>query len=238
MKSFLVACIVSGAASFCAWAAEFLAHVNRAAIRSHVEFLADDLLEGRETGTRGYAIAARYVASQFAAAGLKPGGDAGSFLQNVPFRSAQLEPDSAEFAIVGSSGDAVRYKFGEDFVVFPSRLAESTEASAAAVYAGHGIVAPHLGIDDYAGLSVRGKFVDGLGQVWVVDDRNAMVPCRSATSMFWVGDLYGSIAACHCCTVLARVAATNPSSSFDGSCAVQRKLRKRPFSRAVGPRCV
>ena len=159
MKSFLVACIVSGAASFSAFAADFLAYVNKVAIKSHVEFLADDLLEGRETGTRGYAIAARYVASQFAAAGLKPGGDTGSFLQNVPFRSAQLEPDSAEFAIVGSSGDAVRYKFGEDFVVFPSRLAESTEASAAAVYAGHGIVAPHLGIDDYAGLSVRGKFV-------------------------------------------------------------------------------
>ena len=32
-------------------------------LRAHVTFLADDLLEGREAGTRGYDIAAKYVAS-------------------------------------------------------------------------------------------------------------------------------------------------------------------------------
>ncbi len=37
------------------------------AFRAHVTFLADDLLEGREAGTRGYDIASRYVATQFAA---------------------------------------------------------------------------------------------------------------------------------------------------------------------------
>ena len=30
--------------------------------------------------------------------------------------------------------------------------------------------------------SVRGKFVDGLGQVWVMDDRNAMVPAITAAA--------------------------------------------------------
>ena len=35
--------------------------------RAHVAFLADDLLEGRDTGSRGHEIAARYVASQFEA---------------------------------------------------------------------------------------------------------------------------------------------------------------------------
>ncbi len=158
MKSFILAGLFSGAFSFSALAAEHLAEANGTAIKSHVEFLADDLLEGRETGTRGYAIAARYVASQFATAGLAPGGHAGSFLQNVPFRSTQIEPDSAEFALVGPA-DAESYKFGEDFVVFPSRHASSTDASAVAMYAGFGIVAPHLGIDDYAGLNVTGKFV-------------------------------------------------------------------------------
>ena len=42
------------------------------AMRAHVEFLADDLLEGRLTGTRGYDVAAAYVASRFDALGLKP----------------------------------------------------------------------------------------------------------------------------------------------------------------------
>lgn len=49
------------------------------AVRAHVTFLADDLLEGRDTGSRGYDIAASYVASQFVAMGLKPAGPDGSF---------------------------------------------------------------------------------------------------------------------------------------------------------------
>jgi hypothetical protein len=50
--------------------------------RSHVVFLADDLLEGREAGTRGYDLAARYVASQFAGLGVLPG-NKGSWYQQV-----------------------------------------------------------------------------------------------------------------------------------------------------------
>ena len=39
------------------------------AFRAHVTFLADNLLEGRDAGSRGYEIAARYVASRFEALG-------------------------------------------------------------------------------------------------------------------------------------------------------------------------
>ena len=49
------------------------------AFRSHVAFLADDALEGREAGTRGYEIAARYVATQFEGLGLRPGANGGWF---------------------------------------------------------------------------------------------------------------------------------------------------------------
>src|SRR3954467_3608438 len=58
--------------------------------RAHVAFLADDRLEGRDTGSRGHEIAAAYVASQFLALGLEPGGEKGSWSQSVPFRSASL----------------------------------------------------------------------------------------------------------------------------------------------------
>lgn len=60
-------------------------------VRAHVEFLASDLLEGRETGTRGHEIAAAYVASQFKALGLTPGGENGGWYQQVPFRRATLK---------------------------------------------------------------------------------------------------------------------------------------------------
>ncbi len=48
-------------------------------VRAHLEFLADDALEGRGTGTRGGDLAARYVAAQFASLGLEPAGDHGSY---------------------------------------------------------------------------------------------------------------------------------------------------------------
>jgi len=46
--------------------------------RATVGFLADDMLEGRDTGSRGHEIAARYVASRFAELGLTPGGEEGA----------------------------------------------------------------------------------------------------------------------------------------------------------------
>lgn len=156
MKSYVLGCVISAALSAGALAA--VGDADPATIKAHVEFLADDLMEGREAGTRGYDIAARYVASQFARAGLRPGGDAGTFLQRVPLRSTLLVPNTAEFALLGS-GEPERFTFGEDFVVFPSRHAQVTDAFADVVYAGHGLVAPHLGIDDYAGLDAKGKFV-------------------------------------------------------------------------------
>ena len=47
-------------------------------IKSHLFFLADDLLEGRDTGSRGHEIAALYIATEFAKYGLKPAGTDGS----------------------------------------------------------------------------------------------------------------------------------------------------------------
>ncbi len=45
--------------------------------RTLLSFLASDLLEGRETGSRGYRLAAEYAASLFAFWGLEPAGDMG-----------------------------------------------------------------------------------------------------------------------------------------------------------------
>ena len=47
-------------------------------LKADVEFLASDNLEGRDTGSKGYAVAADYVASQFRAIGLEPAGENGT----------------------------------------------------------------------------------------------------------------------------------------------------------------
>ena len=61
-----------------------------ARIRADVEFLADDLLEGREAGTRGFDVAARYVATQLALMGVPPGADDGGYFLKVPFRKSSI----------------------------------------------------------------------------------------------------------------------------------------------------
>src|SRR5688500_17778188 len=49
--------------------------IRAAELAAHIKFLADDLLEGRAPATRGGDLAARYIAAQFEALGLEPGGD-------------------------------------------------------------------------------------------------------------------------------------------------------------------
>ena len=130
--------------------------IRPGAIRAHVCFLADDLLEGRATGSRGHEIAARYVAAQFEALGLDSAGSGGSYLQQVPLRRSEI--------VEGSSLELVRdgrfQALGTDsYALVPDDLHEQVELAAPVAYAGYGISAPALGYDDYAGLDVRGKVV-------------------------------------------------------------------------------
>lgn len=128
------------------------------AIKAHMGFLADDLLEGREAGTRGYDIAARYVASQYALMHVKPAGDNGSYLQQVPL-TAYRPANQGGVSYTGADGKSGALVFGEDYL--PSAQARQAETSITAplVFVGYGLVAPERGRDDYAGLDVRGKIV-------------------------------------------------------------------------------
>lgn len=133
-----------------------MANIRPAAIRGHMQFLADDLTEGRGTGSRGYLIAARYVASQFDAAGLSPAGVDGTWFQAVPFRSATVKGATAEL----SDGRTKRpFALDRDFIASPYFFEEKVSVSAPVVFVGYGITAPSLGVDDYKGLDVRGKMV-------------------------------------------------------------------------------
>lgn len=130
-------------------------------IRAHMAFLASDLLEGREAGTRGYDIAAEYAASQFAQLGLKPAGENGTYFQTVPmvsYRSA----DRGTFTLHTSDGRRVEMVPGEDQVVSRNPVQAETRVSAPLVFVGYGVVAPERGRDDYAGLDVKGKIVVAL----------------------------------------------------------------------------
>src|SRR6266404_3750173 len=76
-----------------------LRNVNPENIRQHVRFLSHDLLEGRGTGQRGGDIAAEYIATQFALAGLTPAGENGTYLQKVPMVGVTTLPETT-FSLV------------------------------------------------------------------------------------------------------------------------------------------
>lgn len=134
------------------------AGIDAERIRSHVRFLSHDLLEGRGTGSRGGDIAAEYLATQFALAGLKPAGDDGSFLQKVRFAGSQTL-DSTSLSFVPGGGEALPLKLMDDYVVSNQSLTETARIDAPLVFVGYGIEAPEYQWDDYKGVDVRGKVV-------------------------------------------------------------------------------
>jgi Zn-dependent M28 family amino/carboxypeptidase len=122
----------------------------------HVEFLANDQLAGRETGSDGYRKAAEYVAGAFTLAGLKPGGTSGYF-QPVRFISRQIVEEQCSLSIV-RSGEEHRIVLGEE-AFFSMGIEHPPRVEAPLVFAGYGLKVPEMNYDDLAGLELRGKVV-------------------------------------------------------------------------------
>ncbi|HWA58783.1 MAG TPA: M28 family peptidase [Gemmatimonadales bacterium] len=128
--------------------------VNPVVFRAHLQFLADDALEGRAPATRGGDLAAKYIAAQFQRLGLEPAGDSGTWFHRVPIIALTPSPT---LAITGTNRTPLTYR--DDYVLWSMRNEEKTAFSAPAVFVGYGIVAPEWGWNDYAGLDVKGKIV-------------------------------------------------------------------------------
>jgi Zn-dependent M28 family amino/carboxypeptidase len=139
-------------------AAAAMSSVDAERIRAHVKFLADDLLEGRGTGTRGGDIAANYIAAQFALYGLKPAGDDGTYLQKVDFTGVLTQPGSS-FSLRPSHGAPLDLKLGDDYVTNNQTQTDSVDIDAPVVFVGYGIEAPEYRWNDFKGVDVKGKVV-------------------------------------------------------------------------------
>jgi len=127
-------------------------------LRAHIEFLAADVMLGRQPGSDGYNIAANYVVSQYRQSGLLPAGNDGTYLQQVPLRQAFLETGSAEMVII-NSGKTIPLVFVDQFFMSPSLSHASSALKAEMVFAGYGIDAPELDHRDYVGINAKGKVV-------------------------------------------------------------------------------
>jgi Zn-dependent M28 family amino/carboxypeptidase len=123
---------------------------------SHIQFLADDKLEGRDTGSRGFEKAADYMAEQFHAAGLQPAGVDG-YRQPMDFDVVRIDETRCSLDLL-RDGKAESVKLGDDATLgVNSHAAENVEAGA--VFVGYGLTVPELKYDDLAGQDVKGKIV-------------------------------------------------------------------------------
>jgi hypothetical protein len=75
-------------------------HISADSMRGHLSFLASDLLEGRDTPSRGLDLAAEYIAAQFRRSGLEPAGDNGYF-QTVSVKVREPNWDGFRMTVTG-----------------------------------------------------------------------------------------------------------------------------------------
>lgn len=125
----------------------------------HVKELASDKYNGRLTGTKGYDMAAKWLAVQLENGGVLPKGENGTYFQefNIPY--TLVFDDCALFLHLQSQDGAIlkHYAYVSEFI--PGSTSGSGEVTAEVVYAGYGITAPELEYDDYQGIDVKGKIV-------------------------------------------------------------------------------
>lgn len=133
------------------------ATINEPGLRAHLRYLADDLLEGRGTGSRGGMLAARYIAAQFEAAGLEPAASDGSYLQPVTMVGSRTDP--ATRLVVKSSTESTEFTLGADFVAGSDLEEAEIPVEGELLFVGYGIASPEQNWDDYKGIDVRGRIL-------------------------------------------------------------------------------
>ncbi|HZM09675.1 MAG TPA: hypothetical protein VFC15_05635, partial [Candidatus Limnocylindrales bacterium] len=121
---------------------------------NYVKVLADDNMEGRETGSEGLRKAAAYIVEQLKNDGLEPAGSNG-YYQPVKLISRQIDESGSSLALV-RNGATEPLTLGED-AMFSMRVDLAPEVDAPLVFVGYGLNVPEKKYNDFAGLDLKGK---------------------------------------------------------------------------------
>src|SRR5258708_28730452 len=124
---------------------------------SHVKYLADDSLEGRDTGSEGLRKAQAYAVEQFKKAGLEPAGSDG-FYQPVSFMQYELDESKSSLALV-ANGETKPLSFADEAFFSTRATHESVQVTAPLVFAGYGLKIPEKNLDELAGMDLKGKII-------------------------------------------------------------------------------
>ena len=143
---------------------------TKTSIRGHIEFLADDALAGRMTGSEGAKRAAEHIAAQFAQLNLKPIGDEQSYFQAFEFTAGRrIISEENRFHITRQMhGSEQAMEFGVEKDFQPLSFSRNGVVEGEVVFVGYGLSVPGKlgeGYDAYAGLDVKDKVVVALRYV-------------------------------------------------------------------------
>jgi hypothetical protein len=147
---------------------------------AHIQFLADDTLEGRNTGSPGYVKAVQYVEAHFDKLGLKPAGVKG-YVQPVKFETRQITESAIEML---RDGNAEPVAVGQE-ATLSSRGEPQALVEAPMVFVGYGMSIPEAGYDDLAGLDLKGKIAVYVNAPAPVNTSNNVKSHYSSSSERW-----------------------------------------------------
>ena len=139
-------------------------------IQRHIEILASDELEGRMTGSKGAALAAKHIAAQFAHLNLNPIGDEATYFQEFEFTAGRrVIAGENHFHVtrqMHGSEQVMEFSVERDFQ--PLSFSRNGIVEGEVVFVGYGLFVPGElgeGYDAYAGLDVKDKIVVALRYV-------------------------------------------------------------------------
>ena len=139
-------------------------------IQHHIEILASDKLEGRMTGSKGAALAAKHIAAQFAHLNLNPIGDEATYFQEFEFTAGRrIIAEENRFHMTRQMHGAeqvMEFSVERDFQ--PLSFSRNGVVEGEVVFVGYGLTVPGElgeGYDAYAGLDVKDKIVVALRYV-------------------------------------------------------------------------
>lgn len=168
---------------------------------AHVKFLADDSLEGRDTGSGGLRKAQAYAVEQFKKAGLEPAGING-FYQPVRLTQYQLDESKSSLALI-SNGQRQQLSFAEDAYLSSRLTHSSVSISAPLVFVGYGLCIPEKNLDELSGVDLNGKIA-----VYVSGSPED-IPTALASHYQTIGERWKAL---HAAGAIGIVAIPNPAS--------------------------
>ncbi len=142
---------------------EVLPGIKENVLKAHIEFLADDLLEGRGPGSIGDAITQKYLETQFKIHGLQPVSTLGAYRQAFPMQGLTSTPEKTWSFKPPTSKDQTAplvLDYFKDYIAVAGKPESEIDIDQCElVFVGYGIQAPEYRWDDFKDADVRGKIL-------------------------------------------------------------------------------